>query len=132
MQNISSKYIYWLTLIVLSLFLIATYYKYKMVNDEMNSHQNVKVLISKVVCNKANYRNNYIVANYNRKKYIVNVGRTACESYIVANSVTLFYSKNYDQFFEDGIETSNEKWTMIFIAGVIFVILYLLFFKKNK
>ena len=73
--NIKTKYIYLIGLCILLFLFIISYYKYKIENETQNSHETIKVLISKVVCNEYNYRRNYIVFNYNKSNHTVNVGR---------------------------------------------------------
>jgi len=132
MQKSGSKLIYYLSLALLFLVFLFGYYRFKRAKDTMKFHENIEVKILKVVCNEANSKSNYILFSYNKSKHTVNVGRSNCESYIVGDSVNLMYSRQYDAFFTDKIDTVNEEWGMIIIGFFFLLTLYYLLFRSNK
>jgi cbb3-type cytochrome oxidase subunit 3 len=132
-QNKKIKFIYAIGLLVLLIIFFVSYSKYKMEKETQSSGETVKVLISKVSCSSYGSNKSYIVFHHSNSNHIVNVENKFCENYKVGDSLNLLYNKEYDLFFTNEIDTTNEKWGMI-LSGIFFllIVLNLLFPKIVK
>lgn len=130
--NLKSIYIYLIGLCVLFFLFFVSYYKYKIKNETQSYHETIKVIISKVVCNKYNSRGNYIVFKFNKFNHIMNLGRQECESYRVGDSLNLLYNKNHDLFYTTEIDTRSEKGGMVISGVFILIVFFYLFVSSDK
>ncbi len=106
------------------------FFKNRMEIQTMRSGEALTVRILKVACDGSKESRNYFVFREGNSNHIVNVSSEYCNNYRVGDSVTVLHNKNHDLYFSKEINTSDNKWGMIFPVFFIIITMLFLFFPK--